>query len=297
MNKLLDGETPEVAMFDIATLSYTDAAAPAEFARSLHETGFAVLRDHPIGPERIASIYEAWGRFFNSDAKHDWLADPSRQDGYFPFKSENAKGSQGQGPEGVLPRLSQGPGSGSELEAETRALYMTIWSVPSGPPCWAGSRSTRPRRGDRAHFSETLSADAGRLGPRTCCASCTIRRWTTAPEPGAVRAAAHGDINLITCLLAGSEPGLEAKDTQGRWHRVPCDPGMMAINAGDMLDMATGGYYPATVHRVVNPPAERNVARFSMPMFLHPRPEVVLKPGTTADDFLTERLREIGLKS
>jgi len=118
-----------------------------------------------------------------------------------------------------------------------------------------------------------------------------------APEPGAVRAAAHGDINLITCLLAGSESGLEAKDTAGNWHTVPCDPGMMAINAGDMLEMASGGHYPATVHQVVNPPAEKNVARFSMPMFLHPRPEASLKPGMTAGEFLTERLREIGLKS
>ncbi|MEM6423187.1 MAG: 2OG-Fe(II) oxygenase family protein, partial [Pseudomonadota bacterium] len=89
----------------------------------------------------------------------------------------------------------------------------------------------------------------------------------------------------------------EAKDTSGTWHAVPCDPGMMVINAGDMLEMATGGYYPATVHRVVNPPVTGTPKpRFSSPMFLHPRPEVVLKPGTTADDFLNQRLREIGLK-
>ena len=117
-----------------------------------------------------------------------------------------------------------------------------------------------------------------------------------APEPGAVRAAAHGDINLITVLVAGSAPGLEAQDTAGNWHAVPCDPGMIAINCGDMLEMASGGYFPSTIHRVVNPEKTQTGARFSMPMFLHPRPEVVLKPGTTADDFLQQRLREIGLK-
>ena len=117
------------------------------------------------------------------------------------------------------------------------------------------------------------------------------------PEPGAVRAAAHGDINLITVLLAGSAPGLEAMDTGGVWHAVPCDPGMIAINSGDMLEMATGGHYPSTLHRVVNPEKSDTGARFSMPMFLQPRPEVVLKPGTTAEDYLNERLREIGLKN
>ena len=78
---------------------------------------------------------------------------------------------------------------------------------------------------------------------------------------------------------------------------VSCDPGMIAINCGDIREMASGGYFPSTVHRVVNLDRTENGTRFSMPMFLHPRPDVVLKPGTTADDFLNERLSEIGLKS
>jgi len=77
---------------------------------------------------------------------------------------------------------------------------------------------------------------------------------------------------------------------------VPCDPGMIVVNGGDMLAVATGGYLPATSHRVVNPPAGQDVARQSMPMFLHLRPEVVLAPGLTAGAFLDQRLREIGLK-
>jgi isopenicillin N synthase-like dioxygenase len=63
-----------------------------------------------------------------------------------------------------------------------------------------------------------------------------------------------------------------------------------------MLAMASDNYYPSTTHRVINPDAKQNQSRYSMPMFLHPRPEVLLKPGTTADDYLQERLREIGLK-
>ena len=279
-------------MFDIATLSYTDPESPAEFARSLHETGFAVLTDHPIGPERIASAYAAWGTFFNSDAKHDWKPANGAQDGFFPFRSENAKDSAVKDlkefyhvyPKGKVP---------PELEDETRALHADLVAVGATLLSWLQAHSP-------AEVTDRLSQPFPQMLEGSDVNLLRILHYPPlekAPEPGAVRAAAHGDINLITCLLAGSESGLEAKDTKGDWHSVPCDPGMMAINAGDMLEMASGGHYPATVHQVVNPPAARNVARFSMPMFLHPRPDVVLKPGTTADDFLTERLREIGLKS
>lgn len=279
-------------MFDIATLSYTDAAAPAEFARSLHETGFAVLRDHPVTPERIASAYASWGAFFNSEAKHDWAVSGGQQDGFFPFKSENSKDSAIKDlkefyhvfPEGRVP---------PELETETRALHADLVAVGETLLSWLQDHSPAEVTAQLSEPFPSMAADS----PSNLLRILHYPPLDEAPEPGAVRAAAHGDINLITCLLAGTESGLEARDTSGTWHAVPCDPGMMAINAGDMLEMASGGYYPATVHKVVNPPAARNVARFSMPMFLHPRPDVVLKPGTTAEDFLTERLREIGLKA
>ena len=112
----------------------------------------------------------------------------------------------------------------------------------------------------------------------------------------AIRAAAHEDINLITLLVAGSQPGLQAKDTQGQWHEVPCDPGMITINNGDMLALASDNYFPSTTHRVVNPDENSNQSRYSMPMFLHPRPDVALKPDFSADQFLQERLKQIGLK-
>lgn len=278
--------------FEIRTVSFTSPGGPAEFARSLRETGFAVLTDHPIAPERIEATYAAWGGFFASASKHDWLADPERQDGYFPFRSEHAKGAAVKDlkefyhvyPDGRVP---------GEVEAPTRALHGDLVAIGRTLLGWIEDNT--PDR-VRRRFSEPLPAMlAG--SPQNLLRILHYPALGQAPEPGAIRAAAHDDINLITLLLAGSEPGLEAQDTAGRWHRVPCDPGMMAINVGDMLQMASGGYYPSTTHRVVNPPAARNVARFSMPMFLHPRPEVVLKPGTTAEDYLNERLREIGLKS
>jgi isopenicillin N synthase-like dioxygenase len=279
-------------MFEIQTVSYTDPEAPAAFTRSLRETGFAVLTDHPIGPERIAGAYDSWGGFFNSDSKHDWLVDPKTQDGFFPFKSENAKGAKAKDlkefyhvyPEGRVP---------PELEAETRTLHADLTAIGATLLAWLQAEAPDDVS---AAFSEPLP-DMLAGSKSNLLRILHYPPLAEAPEPGAVRAAAHGDINLITVLLAGSAPGLEAQDTAGNWHAVPCDPGMIAINCGDMLEMASGGYFPSTVHRVVNPEKTDTGARFSMPMFLHPRPEVVLKPGTTADQFLQERLREIGLKS
>jgi isopenicillin N synthase-like dioxygenase len=85
-------------------------------------------------------------------------------------------------------------------------------------------------------------------------------------------------------------------DRTGKWHSVSCDQGMITINNGDMLSVATEGYYPSTTHRVVNPEQQENTSRYSMPMFLHPRPDAALKDGFTADMFLQQRLKEIGLK-
>ena len=279
-------------MFDIQTVSYTDPNAPAAFTKSLRETGFAVLTDHPIGPERIEAAYTAWGGFFNSDLKHDWLVDPERQDGYFPYLSENAKDAKAKDlkefyhvyPEGRVP---------TNLEDETRVLYSDLEAIGATLLGWIQYNAPDEVRDT---FSEALPQMlAG--SKQSLLRILHYPPMAEAPEPGAVRAAAHGDINLITVLLAGSAPGLQAQDTQGNWHAVPCDPGMIAINCGDMLEMASGGYFPSTIHRVVNPEKTDTGARFSMPMFLHPRPEVVLRPGTTANDFLQQRLREIGLKS
>ncbi|MED5427105.1 MAG: 2OG-Fe(II) oxygenase family protein, partial [Candidatus Neomarinimicrobiota bacterium] len=116
-------------------------------------------------------------------------------------------------------------------------------------------------------------------------------------EPGAIRGAAHEDINLITLLVAGTQPGLQVKDNNSNWHNVPCDIGSIAINAGDMLQEASGGYFPSTTHQVINPGNEiKNESRYSMPLFLHPRDEVVLSDRYTAGQYLDERLKEIGLK-
>jgi isopenicillin N synthase-like dioxygenase len=114
-------------------------------------------------------------------------------------------------------------------------------------------------------------------------------------EPAdAVRAAAHEDINMITVLPASNEPGLQVRDLEGNWHDVPCDPGSVAINAGDMLDYVTNGYYPSTTHRVNNPVGEAaKRARISTPLFLHPADDVLIAENKTAFEFLRDRIKQI----
>ena len=113
-------------------------------------------------------------------------------------------------------------------------------------------------------------------------------------EAGAVRAAAHGDINLLTLLPAATEPGLQVLGKDHAWHDVPCDFGLLIVNIGDMLQEASGHYYPSTVHRVLNPTGEaRFKPRISLPLFLHPRREVVLSERYTVESYFNERMEEL----
>ncbi|MBM4358193.1 MAG: isopenicillin N synthase family oxygenase, partial [Deltaproteobacteria bacterium] len=125
-----------------------------------------------------------------------------------------------------------------------------------------------------------------------------------APE-GAVRAAAHEDINLITLLAEGTTGGLEVMRTDGTWMPIRSLEGQLVINAGDMLQRATHGRIRSTTHRVVNPMGAHG-SRYSIPFFTHPRHEVLFEPmappadwkgpaltPVRAGDFLAERLHAI----
>lgn len=130
-------------------------------------------------------------------------------------------------------------------------------------------------------------------------------------KEGAVRAAAHGDINLITLLMGASAEGLEVLRRDGVWIPITALPDQLIVNVGDMLDRLTNHKLKSTIHRVVNPPKEKlNMPRYSIPFFMHPRPEMNLAclpscvsqahpqlyVDMTAGEFLDERLKELGLK-
>ncbi len=128
--------------------------------------------------------------------------------------------------------------------------------------------------------------------------------------PGAVRAAEHEDINLITLLCEGTSSGLEILTRQKEWIPVDTLKGQIVVDSGDMLSRVCNEVIPSTTHRVVNPPsAAEDTVRYSMPFFVHPYPDAVLGclpqceskenprryPDIRADAFLQQRLREIGL--
>ena len=276
----------------IETVDYTASDAGERLARSLRETGFAVLDNHPIQPDRIDEAYALWGGFFASDSKSDYLRDYEKQDGYFPFKSEHAKDAQKKDlkefyhvyPWGRVPE---------DLEAVTRQLYADLTAIGVELLSWLDQQIP-------GEISATLSMPLQEMMQASQQSLLRILHYppvSAEEDIAAIRAAAHEDINLITLLLAGSQPGLQARDKQGQWHDVPCDPGMITINNGDMLSLATNGYFPSTTHRVINPDDKLNLSRYSMPMFLHPHPDVKLRRDFTAEAFLQERLKEIGLKS
>ncbi|MDC0394399.1 isopenicillin N synthase family oxygenase [Alphaproteobacteria bacterium] len=275
----------------VQTVNYAAENVSEILTRSLHETGFAILENYPISNTQVQSIYEKWGDFFASESKHEFLRDLEKQDGYFPFRSENAKGVDLKDlkefyhvfPWGRVP---------PELEVETRKLYNDLFNLGLTLLKWLDS--TIP-----SHVRENLSEPLDEMMQGSEQSLLRILHYPPIDgdvEPGAIRAAAHEDINLITLLVAGSEPGLQAQDKAGEWHDISCDPGMITINNGDMLALATGNYFPSTPHRVINPDGKNNNSRFSIPMFLHPRPEVMLNDVLSAEGYLLNRLKEIGLK-
>jgi isopenicillin N synthase-like dioxygenase len=274
----------------LPVVDFSSPTAAQDFCKSLHETGFGVLKNHPLPQGLVEGIYNEWFEFFKSDAPARYPHDPAGHDGYFPPSvSETAKDHSrkdlkeffhiypwGRYPAEVSDAARRYHALGSELAAtllgwveqysppEVKAKY----SMPL-PKMIEGSEHTLlrvlhypPLRGDE--------------------------------EPDAVRAAAHGDINLLTLLPAATEPGLQVLGKDHAWHDVPCDFGLLIVNIGDMLAEASGQYYPSTIHRVLNPTGEAATkSRISLPLFLHPRREVVLSDRYTVGSYFDERMQEL----
>ncbi len=275
---------------DVLVGDYESPDAPVEFTRSLRETGFAVLVNHPLPHQLVEDIYEEWLAFFDSDAKYAYRFTPDNQDGWFgPDVSETAKGNSVRDlkeffhvyPWGQYP--AEVSDNALEYASIAKQIATTLlgW-VEANTPDEVASRFSVP-------LSHMMDGSVRSL--------LRILRYPPlrGDEPAdAVRAAAHEDINLLTVLPASNEPGLQVRDLAGNWHDVPCDFGSVAVNCGDMLALASGGYYPSTTHRVVNPTGESATrSRVSMPMFLHPADDVVLAEGRTAFSFLQERIAEL----
>ncbi len=123
-----------------------------------------------------------------------------------------------------------------------------------------------------------------------------------------LRAAPHEDINLITLLCESTGPGLELLREDGSWLAIESLPGQIVVDTGDMLQALSNSVFKSTTHRVVN--LNDRERRFSLPFFMHPRPDFDLTPlpscikrtggqpkfpSQTAGQYLQQRLQEIGL--
>lgn len=277
----------------VLTVDYQLPTAPADFSRSLKETGFAVLKNHPIDWAKIEKVYAEWADFFNSPERFDYEFNKDTQEGYVCADlSETAKGATAKDikefyhvyyPWGRYPAC---------LSETTRELFNEAFELARELLSWI-----------EAGLPDEIKAKLKKPLCEMICVERTLQRVLYYPalkgdeEAGAIRAAAHEDINLITVLPAASEPGLEAKDAEGVWHKVQVDPKTLVVNIGDMLAEATDGYYISTTHRVVKPEgADASRARMSVPTFLHPDPaDYISERYPTAKDYLQERLRELGL--
>lgn len=272
-------------------VDFTAPDAPERFTESLRTTGFAVVTNHPLPWELVQSLYAEWEEFFTSGSAEAYTVGPDNQEGYFPPKiAETAKGRTVRDLKEffhVYPWSDNYPSEVSDNAMRYREIATDVAStllswVDANIPTEVALKLSRP-------VADMLTGNSRTL--------LRILRYPPlegdAPE-GAVRAAAHEDINLLTVLPASNETGLELLGADGEWYEVPCDPGSIAVNCGEMLDRASEGYLPATTHRVVNPVGEAaNRARMSMPLFLAAADDVIITDGRTAEELLAERIAEL----
>ena len=277
---------------DVRTVKYTEENAPSVFTQSLHQTGFSVLKNHPIDLSLINDVYEEWSMFFSREIKNNYLFNENTQDGFFPFKSENAKGNSAKDlkeffhfyPWGMFPK---------GLSNKTKILFKQLLELAETLLEWIERESPK---NVKLLFSMPLPEMID-SSPNNLLRIIHYPSLKGDEDKNALRGAAHEDINLITLLVSGTEPGLQVKDNNGKWQSVICDPGSIAVNTGDMLREVSRGYFPSTTHKVINPrKVDLNKSRYSMPLFLHPKSTVRLSEKYIAEEYLNERLKEIGLK-
>ncbi|QRK08884.1 isopenicillin N synthase family oxygenase [Archangium violaceum] len=288
------------------------------FGDALKEFGFVSIEGHGIDDELIRRTYEDVASFFHlpEQVKHRYhVPEFGGQRGYTPFGKEHAKNR-------TVGDLKEFWHVGRDLpEGHPRRPKLAAYNVwPEEVPTFRTHTLALYRALDEA-AAVMLRAVAEYFGIERNTFSDMAQDGTSVLRvihypplkekfiPGAVRAAEHEDINLLTLLCEGTASGLEILTRDGEWLPVDTLRGQIVVDSGDMMSRVTNGVIPATTHRVVNPPsAAEDNTRYSMPFFVHPHPKCVLeplectvtpdKPGQppiTAEAFLNQRLREIGL--
>lgn len=307
----------------VPTLSLRDFTHGTEeqktnFVKTLYgaliDYGFIILDDHLIEQEQVDRSYEMTKKFFDlpSDQKSQYGGVAGGQRGFTEFGREHAKDNPN-------PDLKEFWHVGRELAAtsEYNGVYPeNVWPDTEVPEF----RKELSNLYNRLDETAAVLLDAIGLAldvPKSYFRDMihdgnSILRLIHYPPvdkqdtENSVRAAAHEDINLITLLVGATDSGLELLDRDGSWLAIESTPGQIVVDTGDMMQRLTNGILPATTHRVVNP-KDTSTTRYSMPFFVHPHSKASLAvlpqcegegkkwEDITAGEFLTQRLKEIGL--
>jgi isopenicillin N synthase-like dioxygenase len=309
----------EIPSLDLSDFTTGDADQKAKFVQDLgaafHVIGFVAIKNHGLSDELRHALYESVQAFFKQPdevkKKYDFPA-LSGQRGYISKGRETAKGFKvadlkefyhvGQPtPEGDMPH-NIFPIETPDFEKYTVEVFKTFENT---------GRMLLRAIALYLGLDEMYFEDKVRNGDSILRALHYFPLDPGTVPDGAVRAAAHGDINLITLLMGASAEGLEVLRRDGKWLAITALPDQIVVNVGDMLDRLTNHKLKSTIHRVVNPAREKmNTSRYSIPFFMHPRADMNLASlencidaqhpkmyvDMTAGEFLNERLIELGLK-
>ena len=305
---------------DLAHFLNGTAEEKQQFVNTLgnayEEIGFVAVKNSLINDQLISNLYQSVQEFFAlpTEVKLKYeRPELSGQRGYTSFGKEHAKDSNA----GDLKEFWH---FGQIITEANKAIYPDNIHVDELPEFL--SIGLEAYKGLENTGRYMLRAIALHLGLEENWFDAHIHEGNSILRPihyppitsepkDAVRAGQHEDINLITLLIGASADGLEVLNKQNEWVAVTALPDHIVVNVGDMLERLTNNQLKSTTHRVVNPPREKwDTPRFSIPFFLHPRNEMKLdclpsciKEGEqaqytpiTAEDFLNQRLAEIGLK-
>ena len=288
-----------------------------EIGKAFEEIGFVALGGHFLSDQLVDSLYAEIKDFFNlpENIKDGYQIEGiGGQRGYTSFGKEHAKGRK----EGDLKEFwhfGQYVEDNDALEKEYPANVI-VKELPKfnavGKETYKMLEKTAKYvlralalhlKLDEFYFDDFIKNGNSILRP--------IHYPPITSEPkNAVRAAAHGDINLITLLMGAHGKGLQVKNHEGEWVDAIARPDQLMINVGDMLSRLTNNKLLSTIHQVVNPPRELwGTSRYSVPFFMHPVSEMPLNcldncideehpklyTDITAGEFLHERLIELGL--
>lgn len=288
-----------------------------EIGSAFEDIGFVALSGHFLEDELVDKLYGEIKEFFHQpqEIKDKYeIEGIGGQRGYTSFGKEHAKGKK----EGDLKEFWHF-GQYVENNPKLKAEYPDNVLVEELPDFNAVGKETYQKLEKTAKY--VLRALALHLDLEETYFDEWIKNGnsilrpihyppiTTEPK-NAVRAAAHGDINLITLLMGAHGKGLQVQNHEEEWVDAIAKPDQLMINVGDMLSRLTNNKLKSTIHQVVNPPKELwGTSRYSIPFFMHPISEMPLNclencvdenhpkgfADTTAGEYLNERLIELGL--